>query len=580
MAAQPQETRPHRPNIMGTRHVIGTGHYLATHAGFQILEAGGNAVDAAVAAGLTLCVVESAIVGIGGVAPMIIRPAGTLEPVAITGLGGWPMAASCAYFQENFGGAMPEGILRTVVPGALDAYVTALEQFGTMSFGEVVREAIRLAEDGFPIYALMTEVIRMTEDNLRGWPSSAAIYLPGGKVPQPGEIFRQTDLASTLRFLADEEAAHARRGRLPGLGAVRTAFYRGDIAAKIVRFHEENGGLMTMEDMAAFRVDVEPTVLVRFGEMNVHACGPWCQGPMLLQALSILDGVDLATMGHNTAAYLHTLVEAIKLAAADREAYYGDPKFVSVPMEALLSPEYAAERRRLIRLDAAWPDMPEPGRPPGAGRHAAAGEAAGEPPGSGGLFDTSYVCVVDRWGNVVSATPSGTPRDQPVVPGTGFTPSTRGQSSWTDPRHPSSVEPGKRPRMTPNPALAMRRDGTLLMPFGTPGGDVQTQAMLQLFLNVFVFGMDPQSAAEAPRVATASFPSSFQPHGSRPGNLSIESRLPRKVGERLAALGHQVEWWPASTWHAGSVGTILWDVASGLMTGGVDHRRTGYALGW
>ena len=579
MTAPRDDIQPHRPNIAGTRHVIGTGHYLATHAGFQVLEGGGNAVDAAVAAGLALCVVESAIVGIGGVAPMIIRPAESRQPVVITGLGGWPRAASAAYFQENFDGAMPEGILRTVVPGALDAYVTALERFGTLSFGEVVIEAIRFAKDGFPVYALMTEVIRMTEDNVRGWPSSAAIFLPGGKIPQPGEIFKQTDLVATLQFLADEEVAHAGDGRLAGLKAVREAFYRGDIAAQIVHFHEENGGLMTIADMASFRVDVEPPVTVQFGKFDVHTCGPWCQGPMLLQALSILAGVDLAAMGHNSPAYLHALAEAIKLAAADREAYYGDPKFVSVPMAALLSPEYAAERRRLIRSDAAWPDMPEPGRPSGADGHDVGGGVGG-PPGDGNLFDTSYVCVVDRWGNVVSATPSGTPRDQPVVPGTGFTPSTRGQSSWTDPRHPSSVAPGKRPRMTPNPALAVRRDGTVVMPFGTPGGDVQTQAMLQVFLNVHLFAMDPQSAVEAPRIATASFPSSFQPHGSRPGNLSIESRIPHETGERLAALGHQVEWWPASTWQAGSVGTILWDVASGLKVGAVDHRRTGYALGW
>jgi gamma-glutamyltranspeptidase/glutathione hydrolase len=292
--------------------------------------------------------------------------------------------------------------------------------------------------------------------------------------------------------------------------------------------------------------------------------------------LRLVDGLDLAGMGHNSPAYMHAVAEAMKLAFADREAFLGDPRFVDVPLGMLLSEEYAARRRALIRPDRAWPGMPPSGR-----------EGAGTPPGSPGAppppRDTSYACVVDAAGNVFSATPSDVAMDSPVIPGTGLCPSSRGSQNWADPAHPSGVAPGKRPRLTPSPALAIGREGPhagMVMPFGTPGGDVQLQAMLQVFLNIFVFGMGEQEAVEAPRFATHSFPDSFEPHRYQPGWLNLESRLPRASGEALAALGHDVHWWPDYVWRAGAVCVVRRDPASGFLLGGADPRRPCYAMGW
>ena len=387
MNSQIQPSQPLRPNIMGTRHVIVAGHYLAAQAGFQVLEAGGNAVDAGVAAGIALGVVESEMVSFAGVAPILVYLADTREVVTISGLGGWPRAASSDYFQKHHGGAIPAGIVCTVVPGAPDAWITALERYGTMRFADVAANAIRFAREGFAMYPLMADWIRSKADALGQWPSSAAVFLPGGRPPEVGELFVQEDLGKTLQFLADEEAAHASDGREAGLRAVRDAFYRGDIAAAIVRFHDDNGGLLTADDLADFRVGVEPPVRTRFGDIEVYGCGPWCQGPMLLQELNIVDGMDLAGLGHNRAPYIHAVTEAIKLAAADRDAYYGDPRFVDVPMDALLAKDYAARRRELIRPDEAWAAMPPPGlagdaKAPARRSSVAAGGPAGARPGA------------------------------------------------------------------------------------------------------------------------------------------------------------------------------------------------------
>ncbi len=305
---------------------------------------------------------------------------------------------------------------------------------------------------------------------------------------------------------------------------------------------------------------------------------------MLLQTLNLLEGMDLRRLGHNSPAYIHAVVEAIKLAAADREAYYGDPRFIEVPIDELLSRSYAERRRGLIRADRAWPDMPPAGEVAGARRPSQAGEAVHAPAGPAlpeqqDAHDTSYLCVVDKDGNAFSATPSDGSRHAPVVPGTGLVPSTRGAQSWTDPDHPSCVAPGKRPRLTPNPALALS-EGKLIMPFGSPGGDVQTQAMAQAFLNIFVFGMDPQSAVEAPRFASYSFPSSFEPHEVRPGRLCVEGSIDAGAGETLAALGHRIKWWPKRTWRAGSVCAILAEPGNGVMHGAADPRRQACAVGW
>jgi len=320
--------------------------------------------------------------------------------------------------------------------------------------------------------------------------------------------------------------------------------------------------------------------MTRLGDVEVYVCGPWCQGPALAQAVSLLEPRKLAALGHNSADYVHVLTEAIKLAFADRERHYGDPRFVDVPIDALLSAEYVAKRRALIRMDRAWPELPPAGDPR---RGLAETPWTSLPPGSNtpspSPRDTSYVCVVDRWGNVFSATPSDSSSDGVVVPGTGMVISTRGSQSWTEADHPSSVAGGKRPRLTPNPALAIR-PGHFTMPFGTPGGDVQIQAMLQVLLNITLFGMDPQAAVEAPRFGTASFPDSFAPHPYDPGRLNIEQRLLAKIGDPLAARGHRLQPWPDNTWKAGAVCTIVADHRRGVLAGGADPRRPTYALGW
>jgi gamma-glutamyltranspeptidase/glutathione hydrolase len=566
----------YRPSVTGYRHMISAGHYSAAHAGFQILEAGGNAVDAGVAAGIAVGVLQTDRVNFAGVAPIMIYLAEQRKVINIDGLGTWPRAASIEYFRREHGGAMPPGILRTVMPAAPAAWIKALEQYGTMSFGEVAQAAIRLTRDGFSMHGFMADYIRDHEDDYRRWPASAAVFLPQGRPPQVGERFVQRDLAATLQYMVDEEAAHRAKGRAAGLKAARDAFYRGDIAQKIARYHREHGGWVTAEDLAAYEVRFEPTLKTEFHGIELHACGPWSQGPVLPQTLNVLAGFDLKAMGHNSVAYIHHITEALKLSFADRHRYYGDPRFVDVPIDVLLSREYAAARRRLIRKEEAWKEMPPAGELKEFPSATALPEATrGEP---APLADTSYACVVDRAGNAFSTTPSDGSSATPVIPGTGLCPSSRGSQSWTDPAHPAALAPGKRPRLTPNPALALK-NGRVFMPFGSPGNDIQPQAMVQVFLNVVLWGMDPQSAVEAPRFATYSFPSSSEPHAYHPGRLSLERRIERSTVEKLAALGHQVAPWSEIEWRAGAVCAIRVDSETGLLEGGADPRRPCYALG-
>jgi len=567
-----------RPTLLGTRHMISAGHWLAAQAGFQMLEAGGNAVDAGVAAGIALGVVQSDLVGVAGVAPIMVRLGESGRVHTLAGLGHWPRSLPADLFQTRHGGRIPHGVLRTVVPAAPDAWIGALERWGTMSFAEVAAPAIRLAGDGFPMYPLMAELVGQQAQNYARWASSAAVYLPGARAPAVGEVFRQADMAASLAFMAAEEKAAAGRGRAAGLAAARAAFYRGDLARSIVDFHRAEGGYLSEADMADFRSPEEPPVAVRFGEWTVYVCGPWCQGPVLAQMLRLLDDGGLAALGHNRGPYVHRVAEAMKLAFADRHRHYGDPRFVDVPLERLLSDAYTRERRHMLREDVAWPEMP-PAGDPASGRPLApdaATASAGTPPLA---KDTSYVAVVDRWGNAFSATPSDTSYDTPVVPGTGLAISSRGAQSWADPGLASGVAPGKRPRLTPNPAIAVRDDGAV-MPFGTPGGDVQCQAMLQVFLNLALFGMEPQAAVEAPRFATYSFPDSFEPHNYYPGRLAVEPPLHEQVAASLSVLGHGVEAWPAFTRKAGAVCLVLAEPKRGRLQGAADPRRTCYALGW
>jgi gamma-glutamyltranspeptidase/glutathione hydrolase len=570
----------YRPTIMGTNGMVSSGHYLATLAGERILARGGNAVDAGVAAGLCLCVLHIDMVNFAGVAPIIIYLAAEDRVLTISGLGRWPKAASVAYFKEHCGGRIPLGVLRCITPGSPDAWITALEEYGTMSLSEVMQEAMRLAEEGFPMHPFMAANLRDGAEQFRQWPSNAAIMLPNGRLPEPGEVFVQRDLARTMRRMLAAEAEARQQGHQAGLQAARDLFYRGDIAHEIAAFYQAQGGLLTYDDLAAFRVQIEEPVRAAFHEYDIYTCGPWCQGPVLAQVLTLLEGYDLKALGHNSPAYVHLLTEALKLVYADRERYYGDPEFVEVPMQAMLSPEYAEARRRLISPANAYAGMPPAGDPWQVNGYVTPwSRLTAAQPSTAETLDTTYVCAVDRHGNVFSATPSDGCMQAPITPGTGLGVSSRGSQSWAVEGHASAIAPGKRPRLTPCPAIVFKH-GKPFMPLGTPGGDVQCQAMLQVFLNIAVFGMAPQAAIEAPRFATYSYPGSFEPHDYHPGELRLERRLATQVGDTLASQGHRVVTWPDWTWRAGGVCTITIDHNSGIFAAGADPRRMGYAIGW
>src|SRR5436189_259486 len=419
-------------------------------------------------------------------------------------------------------------------------------------------------------------------DKYRRWPTSVSLFLKDGRAYRAGEILVQGELGETLRRMARAEAK-AGGSREAGIRAARDEFYRGETARRIAEFHRAEDGPLSREDLADFRVEVAPALTTPFGAYEVAACGFWCQGPVLLQMLNLLDGVNLAALGHNSPAYLHRIVETVKLAFADRDAYYGDPRFVAIPAAGLLSEAYAGARRVLVGARA-WPDMPPAGDPHRLAaerrREAALPLAGGSAPARSGAgtdaLDTSYVAVVDEAGNGFSATPSDPNVDSPVVPGVGCVVSPRGSQGWLDPEHPSVVAPGKRPRLTPAPAMAFT-GGRLFMTFGTPGGDVQQQAMLQVFLNVTVFGMELQAAVEAPRLASRSFPDSFWPHAMAPGKVEIERRIPRETRDALAALGHVVAEWPEFEWRAGAVCGVRVG-PEGTRWAGADPRRGSHAI--
>lgn len=574
------------PVTRGHHHVVSAGHELAALAAFEALENGGNAIDAGVAAILTLGVVYSDQVSVAGVAPMIIRLADTGEVATIAGVGGWPRALDPDAFIERHGGEIPLGVRRTVAPAAPDACLRALERWGTMTFRDVAARAVRYASRGFPRHPVMLDYVRRYADDLRHWPENVAIWMPDGEVPAPGDRLVQTDLGRTLQFLCDEERA-AGDDRMAGLAAVRRAFYRGDVASRILAHQRAHDGLLAAEDLESFRCPIVPSVSRRFRfngeEVEVHTCGAWSQGPFLLEALAIAEAADVRMPGHGTDGYLHAIAEILKLTFADREGYLGDPDFVDVPVGALIGEPYAAERRKAIDPRRASPGMPLPGAVPG---HApwvspvavavagAASEAPLRPPA-----DTSIVCVIDGQGNALCSTPSDTSWDTPVVPGTGFTVSSRGAQSWAVRGHPSCVAPGKRPRLTPNPCFVLS-PGRWIMPFGTPGGDTQIQANLQVLLNHLVFGMALQDAVEAPRLVTHSHPDTFSPHTAHPGLLTLEGRIGETTCDRLAARGHRVERLDDWTHWTGGVCAIRQDLSTGELEAAADPRRWSRAMGW
>jgi gamma-glutamyltranspeptidase / glutathione hydrolase len=566
--------------VMGRRFMVSAGHPLAAQAAARILEAGGNAIDAGVAAGFVLGVVHPDMVSFAGVAPILVHLGATGETYEVSGVGPYPRKATADFFRTRCGGQIPPGVLRTVVPAAPDSWCVALERWGTFTFRDAVAPALECAERGFPLSTFSASMISANAARYRQFPTSVAQYLPGGAPPAPGHLFVQAELAETIKLMIEGEMRARRRGRVRAIRAARDVFYKGEIAQRIALFHRQEGGLLDVEDLADFHAEVAPALKGGFRDYEVATCGFWCQGPVLLQMLNLIEPVDWRALGHNSPRALHVLVEAMKLAFADREAHYGDPQHVKVPAEALVSKAYAELRRTLIREDRAWPEMPPAGDPAAMstvrnGGHGFPATAGATAPGS---LDTAYVCVVDEHGNGFSATPSDPSVDSPVVPGVGCVVSPRGSQGWLIPGHASEVAPGKRPRLTPAPAMAFR-DGRLFMPFGTPGGDVQQQAMLQVFLNITAFGMPPQQAVEAPRVATRSFPDSFWPHAYYPGQLDIEANISAETRAALARLGHVVIEQPERDWRSGAVCAIVVE-PDGTLMAGADPRRGAHAVGW
>ena len=574
-----------RPLIQGTNGVVVASHPAAAMAGLDILRRGGNAIDAGVAVGLALNVVHAHECNFLGVAPTIIYLADSREVVTIDGLGVWPQAASVDYFQRHHQGKLPPGILRALTPGAADAWFTALAQHGTMRFADVATAAISLADDGFPMYRYLAAAVQSSPETYTRWPGNAAIFLPQGRPPRVGEMLYQKDLAATLRRLVAIEESHRADGRLRALQAARDEVYKGELAEKIVAFCQAEGGLLTMHDLAAYAVRDEPPVVVNYRGYDVYATGPWGQGPVFPQALKLLEGFDLRAMGHNSAAYVHTVNQALNLAFADREQYIGDPAFVNVPMNALLSEAYLSERRKLIDPDRAWPAMPPAGDPrrgratldgaPQSPAEAVAGVGAVGQEAAG----TSYFGVIDRYGNIFSCTPSEGAKSGPIIPGTGMALCLRGSQSKVEAGHPAALAPGKRPRLTPAPALVLK-DGQPVIALGGYGGDHIPQGTLQVFLNVVEFGLDPQEAVEAPRFYSYSFPNSGFPSAYHPGLMRAERRIAPEILASLRQRGHTVEAYP--DWWEGSClyGVIIRDPSTGVLQGGADPRGEAYAVGY
>ncbi len=575
--ASPERTS-HRPPIQARHYAICSGHYLATAAGNRMFNLGGNAIDAGVAAGICINVLLPDLTNFGGVAPTIVYHKEKDELRSISGLGYWGSDASLEIYQREEGGKIPNGARRSVIPAAADAWLTALARYGNLSFETVVTPAIELCEQGFQVYPSLSRNLQKHRPNIECFPSSAEIFLPGGRVPEVGKVLYQHDLGRTFRRMVEAEKQASGGGRQAGVEAARDGFYKGEIAREIAAFITAEGGFISEADLAGFASDIEEPPTVNYKGIDVYTCGPWCQGPMNLQVLKILEGFDLKGMGHNSADYLSVLVQALDLVFADREAYYADPKFVDVPLDGLLSDGYAAEQRGRIDPNQTFDEMPAPGSPTGVGAVRGGSGPVGDM-NTERYPDTSYVCAVDAEGNAFSATPSDPVAGSPVIPGLGLIASGRGNQSRIDPDHPASLQAGKRPRLTPNPAMAFK-DGKLYMPFGTPGGDMQVQSMVQVFVNIVEFGMDPQQAIEQPRIGTFNHPDSFAPHTYWPGLRQVETRVDDSVIRELEARGHKVERWPEWTRATGNVCAIVVDEDSGTRTAGADARAEAYAIGW
>ncbi|HVO98982.1 MAG TPA: gamma-glutamyltransferase [Bryobacteraceae bacterium] len=563
------------PPVRGTREMIGGGNNLVVAAGYSMLEKGGNAIDAGVAATLAAAVTEQDHFGLGGEMPLIVKMNG--KPVTIvSGIGLAPKKATVEYYQnrpvepwEQPGMRRPpipgQGIRAAITPGMIDGLLIALERFGTKSFAEVAAPAIEDAET-FPSTEIFTNVLTMTKPIVDFWPASHEFYFPNGSISKPGELVHMPHLAATLREMAAAEKK-ARGNRAAKIRAVHDVFYKGEIAKRIAAFNEVNGGLITYDDMASFHAEFDEPRTTTYRGYTINKPGFFTQGPVMLETLNILEGFDLKAMGHNSPEFLQTVIEAVKLAFADRDRYYGDPKFSKIPEEVLLSKAYAAERRKLI----------DPARASRESRPGDLGVSA-PPQGGGGVSkdrDTTCVNVVDHSGNAFSATPSGAWLPSVIAGDTGIPLSMRLTSFVMTPGHANQLAPGKRPRVTLSPTM-ITKDGEFYMELSTPGGDNQDQALLQVLLNVIDFGMTPQEAVEAPRFQTEHFYASFDFHEIALGRLSLEGRFPRQTIDRMIALGHHVQ--VGGEWSNPSAPVVILK-KDGALSGAADPRRGRFVFG-
>ncbi len=553
-----------RPEIRGTFGVVASTHWLASAVGMSMLEKGGNAFDAAAAAGFTLQVVEPHLNGPLGEAPILLWSEAERRCAMICGQGVAPAAATIGRFRDLGLDLIPgTGLLAATVPAAFDAWMQLLRDYGTLPLGDILAPAIGYAENGYPAVERIGQTVAMMAEMFRReWPSSAAIYLPHGAPPTAGRLFRNRALAATYRRVLAEAANGGREGQIE---RARAAWYRGFVAEAVDRFcrtekaldasGRRHGGLLTGDDLARWQAPVEAPLTFDYRGWTVAKGGPWSQGPVLLQTLALLQGFDLDGLDPLGPDFVHLVAECLKLAFADREAWYGDPDFVEVPIETLLGAAYNDARRRLVGDDASL--ELRPGRPDGrlprvlvggieadvAGIGEPTAGGLGEPTvGSQGLVagDTCHVDVVDRWGNMVSATPSGGwLQSSPAIPELGFCLGTRGQMFWLEEGLPASLAPGKRPRSTLSPSMAFR-DGEPYLAFGTPGGDQQDQWSALMLLRHIHHGMNLQEAIDCPAFHTEHMPSSFYPRAAQPGLLALESRFPEATRAELARRGHRL----------------------------------------
>jgi gamma-glutamyltranspeptidase / glutathione hydrolase len=590
---RPAQAQTFRPVVRGKRGVVAGGHPLSVEAGLRILQKGGNAVDAGVATILAASVIEFSHFSFGGEVPILIKLKGK-DVAVVEGMGQAPMKATREFFvsrttqegsdtaRANRGHIPATGPLAATVPAVLDACVTALDQFGTKSLAEVMQPAIELA-DGSPIDELRVQYIRTRGSVFSQWADAKRVFMPNGEVPKVGDVFVQADLARTLRAIVGAEtraAKHTKNGRHLGLMAARDYFYKGPLGRRIGDYMQKNGGLLAAEDLARFKAKLGKPVKAEYRGYEVYKAGFWTQGPAMVETLNLLEGYDLKGMGHNSAGYIHTLTESLKLGLADRDRYYGDPDFVKIPSSELLSKTYANLRRPLIDKEHASLAQ-QPGDPTNMRAILASAQTVGRVssvPEIERANDTTCVNVIDKDGNLFSATPSGAWLPALVAGDTGVLMGQRLQSALTDLNSPNVVAPGKRPRITLTPTVVLKA-GQPFMVLSSPGGDNQDQALLQVFLNIIEFGMDPQTAVEAPRFDTQHYVSSFDDHEFLPGSLNIESRIPEKTIGQLKDRGHKVK--VQSAWGTLSAPTvIMYNLQTGVSSAGADPRRGRYAVAW